>query len=60
VARRLDFTVWFAYGWEDDDPAEVAADEILARLLALNLERSGAVTSRHGPGAAASAPRNGL
>ena len=34
---RLDAAVAAAYGW----PAELADDEILARLLALNLERAG-------------------
>jgi hypothetical protein len=38
----LDRAVWSAYGWDDPDPAEVPEDEILARLLALNLERAGA------------------
>ena len=37
----LDRAVWAAYGWDDPDPAAVAAEEILARLLALNLERAG-------------------
>jgi len=37
----LDRAVWAAYGWDDPDPATVEADTILARLLALNLERSG-------------------
>jgi len=36
----LDRTVWAAYGWADSDPAAVAEDDILARLLALNLARS--------------------
>ena len=30
-----------AYGWDDPDPATVDEDTILARLLALNLERAG-------------------
>jgi type II restriction/modification system DNA methylase subunit YeeA len=38
----LDRAVWSAYEWDDPDPAEVPEDEILARLLALNLERAGA------------------
>jgi hypothetical protein len=38
----LDRAVWAAYEWDDPDPAEVPEDEILARLLALNLERAGA------------------
>ena len=37
----FDRAVWAAYGWDDPDPAEVPEDELLARLLALNLERSG-------------------
>ncbi len=37
---RLDRAVWAAYGWADPDPASVEEDTILARLLALNLERS--------------------
>ena len=37
----LDRAVWAAYGWDDLDPAAVPEDEVLARLLALNLERSG-------------------
>ena len=36
----LDRAVWAAYGWDDPEPAAVPEDEILARLLALNLERS--------------------
>lgn len=36
----LDRAVWDAYGWDDPDPATVDEDTILARLLALNLERS--------------------
>jgi len=38
----LDRAVWAAYGWEDADPAAVEEDVILGRLLALNVERSGA------------------
>jgi hypothetical protein len=38
----LDRAVWAAYGWDDPDPATVEEDTILARLLALNLERAGA------------------
>ena len=41
---RLDRAVWDAYGWDDPDPATVDDDAILARLLALNLERAGAAT----------------
>ncbi|MDQ3695223.1 MAG: class I SAM-dependent DNA methyltransferase [Chloroflexota bacterium] len=37
----LDRAVWTAYGWDDPDPTSVDDDIILARLLALNLERSG-------------------
>ena len=36
----LDHAVWAAYGWADPVPAEVEEDTILARLLALNLERA--------------------
>ena len=36
--RELDRAVFAAYGWPDD----LSDDEILARLLALNLERAGA------------------
>ena len=36
----LDRAVWAAYGWDDPVPADVEEDTILARLLALNLERS--------------------
>jgi type II restriction/modification system DNA methylase subunit YeeA len=35
--RKLDEAVFAAYGW----PADLADEEILARLLALNLERAG-------------------
>ncbi len=35
--RRLDEAVFAAYGW----PADLSVEEILARLLALNLERAG-------------------
>ena len=38
----LDRAVWDAYGWDDADPHAVSEDVILARLLALNLERAGA------------------
>lgn len=34
---RLDEAVLAAYGW----PADIADDELLARLLELNLERAG-------------------
>jgi hypothetical protein len=43
LARRhadLDRAVWAAFGWEDADPAAVAEDAILGRLLALNGERT--------------------
>ncbi|MDQ3694336.1 MAG: class I SAM-dependent DNA methyltransferase [Chloroflexota bacterium] len=36
----LDRAVWAAYGWDDPEPAAVPEDQILARLLALNQERS--------------------
>ena len=36
----LDRAVWAAYGWDDPDPATVDEDTILARLLALNVERA--------------------
>ena len=36
--KRLDETVFAAYGW----PADLTDDELLAKLLALNLERSAA------------------
>jgi len=42
---RLDRAVWAAYGWDDPDPAVVADDVILSRLLALNLERAAAQAS---------------
>ena len=34
--RKLDVAVFAAYGW----PSDLSDDEILARLLALNLERA--------------------
>ncbi len=37
----LDRAVWAAYGWDDPAPATVEEDTILARLLALNLDRTG-------------------
>ncbi len=37
----LDRAVWTAYGWDDPDPAATPEDTVLARLLALNLERAG-------------------
>jgi type II restriction/modification system DNA methylase subunit YeeA len=38
----LDRAVWSSYGWPaEEDPATVAEDTILSRLLALNLERAG-------------------
>lgn len=36
----LDRAVWAAYGWDDADPTTVEDDMILARLLALNRERT--------------------
>lgn len=36
---KLDRAVWAAYGWDDPDPATVGEDTILARLLALNMQR---------------------
>jgi hypothetical protein len=36
--KRLDEAVFAAYGW----PADLSDDDLLARLLALNLERTGA------------------
>jgi hypothetical protein len=36
--RRLDEAVFAAYGW----PPDLSDDELLARLLALNLQRAGA------------------
>ncbi len=36
--RKLDEAVFAAYGW----PADLSDDDLLARLLALNLERAGA------------------
>jgi len=38
----LDRAIWAAYGWDDPEPATTPEDTILARLLALNLERAGA------------------
>jgi hypothetical protein len=39
--KRLDEAVFAAYGW----PADFTDDDLLARLLALNLERAGAATA---------------
>ena len=36
----LDRAVWAAYGWDDADPATVAEDVILGRLLGLNGARA--------------------
>ncbi len=36
----LDRAVWAAYGWDDPNPTTVEEDVLLARLLALNLERA--------------------
>jgi len=41
VGAASDRTSSAAYGWDDPDPAAAPEDELLARLLALNLERSG-------------------
>jgi len=40
VFATLNRAVWAAYGWDDPVPAEVEEDTILARLLALSLERT--------------------
>jgi type II restriction/modification system DNA methylase subunit YeeA len=40
VHAALDRAVWAAYGWDDPDPSVVPDDEMLARLLALNLDRA--------------------
>ncbi len=42
VHAALDRAVWMAYGWTDD-PAETTDDQILERLLALNVERAATV-----------------
>jgi hypothetical protein len=39
VHRKLDEAVFAAYGWD----AGLSDDELLAKLLALNLERAGAL-----------------
>jgi hypothetical protein len=44
----LNRAVWAAYEWEDADPAAVAEDVILGRLLALNSDRVGP-RARFGP-----------
>jgi len=44
--RRLDDAVFDAYGW----PHDLSDEEILGRLLALNLERASALDSRMAPG----------
>ncbi len=36
----LDRAVWAAYGWEDAEPGATTDEEVLARLLGLNRERS--------------------
>ena len=51
----LDRAVWAASGWDDPDPAAVEDDAILARLLALNLERAERA-GRRGRGGAEEAP----
>ncbi|MGH2561331.1 MAG: hypothetical protein ACRDJH_19860 [Thermomicrobiales bacterium] len=35
-----DRAIWDAYGWDDPDPATAPEEDILSRLLALNLERA--------------------
>ena len=45
IDAALDCAVWAAYGWPADGvpaevPAEILEDTILARLLALNVDRS--------------------
>lgn len=47
--RALDVAVAAAYGWADYGP-EMPDDEILSRLLALNLERSARVAAPDGRG----------
>ncbi len=42
--QQLDQAVAAAYGWQDDTP-DLSDDEILKRLLALNLARSGTTAS---------------
>jgi hypothetical protein len=37
IQRRLSHGITYGYGW----PADLSDEEILARLLALNLERAG-------------------
>jgi hypothetical protein len=32
--------VWDAYRWDDADPTRVADDDIVSRLLRLNVDRS--------------------
>ena len=51
----LDRAVWAAYGWDDPDPAAVEDDAILARLLALNLERASGRSERASVDGAAAA-----
>ncbi len=48
ATAALDRAVWSAYDWDDPDPAAVAEDVILARLLTMNHERTSAPS---GPGA---------
>ncbi|MCY4615565.1 MAG: hypothetical protein OXC71_04125 [Chloroflexi bacterium] len=41
--RDLNAAVFAAYGWEEaGEPDELGEEELLGRLLALNLERAGA------------------
>jgi hypothetical protein len=53
--RRLDEAVFAAYGW----PADLADDEILSRLLALNLERAAAQGGDQGTGIGDQEPGEG-
>ncbi len=39
--------MWTAYGWDDPDPSAMDEDTILARLLALNLERGSGLPDRN-------------
>ena len=48
--KRLDEAVFAAYGW----PGDLTDDDLLARLLALNLDRAGSAAAS-GPGGAAPA-----
>ena len=46
--KALDAAVAAAYGWEDYSPA-MSDDDILKRLLQLNLERSGGIRQAAAP-----------